>query len=270
MLFDFGIGGCPHRLCKSLSSLVEGFRTMVKRNQSPAAPIRPFARWLIPASAGIAIAAMLSGFLLDPRPFLVNLLAGIFGIFTGAAVTLLIVERYLLYQRKVRWARVEEYTVRAIAVHLSEIAGGLFLHFPSIKWDAAEAIFSGHNRPPNSDTLQAMGKLLIQLNEVPSSISKDKSSSDAAVEYYEDLKWDLDQIQSVLTPRLLQGPTDQHFIDDLVAFDSARRELHHSIIGHQQAVTHAVFGRLVPMIGLARQLYASILKRWEETRPQAP
>jgi hypothetical protein len=189
-------------------------------------------------------------------------------IFLGAAVTLLIVEGYLAYQRELQWNRVEEYTVRAIAVHLCEITGSLFLRFPTIMFDSAEPVFSSHNRPPNRYAFVAMDCILAELQQVPSAISAQKSSSDVAIEYYDAVKWDLDQIQGVLTPRLLQGPTDQRLLESLVAFDNARRELHHSIIGHQQAVTHAVFARLVPMIVSARYLYASILRFWEDTHPE--
>jgi hypothetical protein len=168
------------------------------------------------------------------------------------------VDRYVHQQRQQQWAKVQEFTLRAIAVHLCEITGSLFLHYPGIDADAAMSIFEGHTTSPNAALLQPFDRLLDAIRQLPSAITREKSTSDIALDYYESVQWDLDQIQSVLIPRVMQSPVEQALIDRLVEFDSARRELHHAIIAHAQAVTHSVFPHVVTLIEAARRLYQEI------------
>jgi hypothetical protein len=53
---------------------------------------------------------------------------------------------------------------------------------------------------------------------------------------------------------------DQSWIDSLVAFDGARRELRHAIIAHQQAVTQNAFRKVVQLVERARAVYVELLK----------
>lgn len=63
------------------------------------------------------------------------------------------------------------------------------------------------------------------------------SESDVTIDYYEGVKWDLDQTWIVLAPRIMASPADQTLIDLPVGFDDSQRELRHSIIAHQQICT---------------------------------
>ncbi len=67
----------------------------------------------------------------------------------------------------------------------------------------------------------------------------EESTSDVSVRFYQALRWDLDQIRDVITPRIMQYPTDQALIDRLVEFDDASRNLKHAIIMHKEVLTHS-------------------------------
>jgi hypothetical protein len=90
------------------------------------------------------------------------------------------------------------------------------------------------------------------------SVGSSNTLSDNAVRYYEGLKWDLDQMQQVLTPRVVTTATNQQLVDRMVEFDDARRALHHAIIAHQQAITGGGFVKLVALIESASRLYSEV------------
>src|SRR5258708_5727411 len=81
---------------------------------------------------------------LDPQSFEVNLLAGVVDVVAGIALTLLIVNRYLAFQRRKQWARTSAFTARAIAVHLGEITGTLFFHY-ELPFGVADPFFASHS-----------------------------------------------------------------------------------------------------------------------------
>ena len=216
--------------------------------------------WVLPASALSVVIAAGVGLAVDAKGFLVNILAGVVSIIISFAIALAIVDRYVQHHREQQWAKVQTLTLRAIAVHLCEIVGGLFVHFPGLNDRVFQPFWEGHGNPLTTDIRESFAGVLNQLRPLPSGITPDKSTSDIAVEYYESLKWDLDQIQNVLTPRVLQSPVQQSLIDSLVAFDQAHRELRHAMIAHQAAVTHSVFPRVISLIEAARNVYQEILK----------
>lgn len=224
----------------------------------------------------VLVAAMcaLLGFAIDTRDlfgkdFLGNLLAEVAGSAVSILVGLFIIDRFIEYRREQQWAKAQNFTLRAIAIHLYEVAGSLFLHFPYLDFGAVDALFEGHIKPFNPRTLDCFDNLLETLPKLPSvmhepphGIGLDKSASDVAIEYCEAVKWDLDQIQNVLTPRVMQSPADQTLIDLLIEFDNARRELHHAIIAHKQAVTGGVFSAVVSLMQSAQRLHQAMYEIW--------
>jgi len=95
--------------------------------------------------------------------------------------------------------------------------------------------------------------------------SKTRSLSDMTVEYYEMVKWDLEQIQAVLTPRLLESATDQKLIDALMEFDHAHRALYSAILGHKLVVTQSAYSRIPDLFAAAGRLYKEMLPHWEKS-----
>lgn len=84
------------------------------------------------------------------------------------------------------------------------------------------------------------------------------SESDVTIDYYEGVKWDLDQTWIVLTLRIVASPADQTLIDLLVEYDDSQHELRHSIIAHQQICTQGAFLSLVDPIDCAGCLYQAV------------
>jgi hypothetical protein len=190
---------------------------------------KPFGRWLIPISIVVIVMATIVGFSMDGKGFLGNLLSETAGIFASIIIALLIVDRYTEYQKQQQWARVRNLTYTAIVAHLCDLTTEMFIYFPVKDHRPMTPIIEGRDRP-NPATITAMTNLASQLRRLPNVVSTEKSTSDLTVEFYEAVKWDLDQIRDVLTPRVVQSSADQEIINALVEFDNARRKLHNAIM----------------------------------------
>ncbi len=222
---------------------------------------KPFGRWLIPVSIMLVVMVTAIGLYIDTIGFFGNLLAETAGIFAGIVIALRIVDRYVDHQKEQQWARVRNLTYEAIAAHLCDLVTEMFIYFPVKDHRPMTPIIEGRDHP-NPATITGMANLASQLRQLPSAVSAEKSTSDLAVEFYEAIKWDLDQIRDVLTPRVVQSSKDQKIINSLIEFDSARRRLHNAIIVHKRVVTHSVFPDVVELLKQAQSVYSALCESW--------
>ena len=109
---------------------------------------------------------------------------------------------------------------------------------PSLRRDTAPAA-ARTTALPAKVSPRSPEELIALLKRLPNSVSREESTSDVSVRFYQALRWDLDQIRDVITPRIMQYPTDQALIDRLVEFDDASRNLKHAIIVHKEVLTHS-------------------------------
>lgn len=221
-----------------------------------------FGKWLIPVSGGIIITVSGVGLYIDAQGFIENLLSEVVGIFAGIIVALLVVDRYIKHQNERQWAKVRNLTYTAIINHLCDMAVEAIIHFLVKDHRLITPIIGGRDQP-NPSTIAAMAELVSLLRQVQDVDSEGRSTSDIAVEFYEEVEWDLDQIQDVLTPRVVQSPAEQQVIDALIEFDHARHRLHNAIIAHKRIATHGVLPHVIELIERAQGLYSVIYKTWK-------
>jgi hypothetical protein len=221
-----------------------------------------FRKWLIPLSIVIVVLVSAVGLAVNTMGFLENLLSETVGIFVSIIVALLIVDKYTEHQKEQQWARVRNLTYQALAAHLCDLTTETFIYFPVGDHRPMTPIIEGRDHP-NPATVPAIGDLISQLRKLPSAVSAERSTSDLSVEFYDVIKWDLDQIRDVLTPRVVQSSSDQQIIDALIEFDDARRKLHNAIIVHKQIVTHGVFPDAIALLEQARNLYGILCDKWK-------
>lgn len=223
-----------------------------------------FGVFIIATSTFVFLLVIVFGFLIDGHRFLISLLTVLASLSGSIVAALVILNKYAEHRKRQQWARVRRVTFEAIAGHLCDLASQVFIYLPVSDHRPMTPIIEGRDHP-NPSTPQAMSALIMQLRQLPNSVSKEKSTSDLSVEFYEEVKWDLDQIRDVLTPRVMMTSDDQPFIDALVDFDSARRRLHNAIIAHKQVVTHGVFPDLIGLLEQSRSLYDVLCVRWAES-----
>ena len=135
-----------------------------------------FGCWLIPGTVALTIIVCIVGIIVDIKGFFGNFLAELSGVFISVVVALLIVDRYVKYQKEQEWAKVQNFTLRSIAVHLCEIVGAMFLHYPDIDYEMMTPIFEGHSKPPNPNVLKSFNSLIQELEryELPYEIARKK------------------------------------------------------------------------------------------------
>ena len=155
-------------------------------------------------------------------------------------------------------------TCRGLAAHLCDMASMTMVVFSSYgDHRPAGRILDGRNEPRDIAVV-GFERLTNALRELKDSGSKTKSLSDQAVDFYETVKWDLDQIQMVLTPRLLGTVRDQKLVDALIDFDHAHRTLYSAILGHKLVVTQSAYSHIPDLIAAAGQVYRAMQPHWEQ------
>jgi hypothetical protein len=122
-------------------------------------------------------------------------------------------------------------------------------------------IIDGRNIPASNAT-KAMREVASQLRSIADGPSHEKSLSDYAVDSYDEIKWDLDQIQAVLTPWAIRSHADQIIVDALIQFDGVRRQFHNAIISHKLIVTGTPYPALVLLVEASADLYETISQSW--------
>lgn len=226
-----------------------------------------YPRWVAVVSIICALLVVLSiglGVLVSEKPgeFLVNLLPGLAEISGGLLITLLIVDSLVRHYEKRRWDKIRDATYKAITAHLRYIVCDMLFHFPVRDHSPLSLISAGPDHP-YTDTINGMAELASLLRQLPDEVTAEKSTSDLSVELYEQLQWDLDQIQYVLTPRVIQSSDDQRVIDSLIEFDTTRRSLHNAVIAHKQILIGGVLPDMIALLEQAQTLYSVLCEQWD-------
>lgn len=221
-----------------------------------------FIRYSLIAIGVIVVLCLFGGFLLDWRGFLEGVLASV--AFTGITIIvgLYFVDRLIEHRQEQQWERVRLLTYRGLAAHLCDMASMTMIAFPYGDHRPAGRILEGRNEP-REVAVAGFERLTDGLRNLTESNSQTQSLSDMAVEFYEMERWDLGQIQTVLTPRLLEGATDQKLIDALMEFDHAQRALYSAILGHKLAMTQSAYHYIPDLIAAAGHLYREMRLLWE-------
>lgn len=228
-----------------------------------------FTRYSLIVIGVVVILSLILGFLLDWRGFLEGVFASI--AFSGITIVigLFFVDRLIEHRQEQQWARVRLLTYRGLAAHLCDIVSQAFVVY--MLDNALEALWQmleGRNYP-KEEALPGFVHLAnaLRRQKEPTGFD-DPTLSDRAGEFYEAVKWELEQVQTILTPRLLQSATDQKLIEALMEFDHANRALYSAILAHKQAVTQSAFSFVTDLVVAAEHLYRELLPHWLEAEQQ--
>lgn len=200
------------------------------------------------------------GYCLDSQAFISNIISEIVGLLISIFFGLLVVDKYTSYYQAKQWYQVRNLTYKSIASHLCNMAIQALMQFP-IKDNRPLRLLNDGRTIPNPDTVVAFNQLIGELKGLSRELNE-RNLSDITGNLYENIKWDLDQIQDVLTPRVVQSSSDQEFINLLIEFDNSRQLLHSSVVAHLKMNTNDSFFKLLETLDLCRSLYAKLLERW--------
>jgi hypothetical protein len=215
---------------------------------------------VVAVSGLVFVGCLIAGFRLDRKSMTINLLAGLACTGLGVLVAVWVVDRYIRHAARLRWAKVDVLTYRAIAAHVCDAMVQLLIDTTVLKdMRPLPSIQAGRDEP-DAKTIEGLSELASLLRAVPNPGSNDLS--DAAITFYENSKWDLDQVCDSLLPRLIEYSDAHDLINSLIEFDAERRALHTSIIAHQQAVTGGVFVHLPTLVDASANVYRILLKHW--------
>jgi len=228
-----------------------------------------FTRYSLIVIGVVVILSLILGFLFDWRGFLEGVLASI--AFSGITIVigLFFVDRLIEHRQEQQWARVRLLTYRGLAAYLCDIVTQAFIVYAlDNAFEALGQMMEGRDYP-SEEALPGFVHLAKALRKLEAQRDIHKPSlSDRAEQFYETVKWELEQVQTILTPRLLQSATDQKLIVALMEFDHANRALYSAIMAHKQVVRQSAFSYVTDLVVAAEHLYRELLPHWLEAEQQ--
>lgn len=214
-------------------------------------------------SIALVVLSTVVGLWLDPKGFAVNILAGVVGVFIGFVVGVIILNRYIEAQREQQWAKVRDLTYMSISNHLYDIAQEAAIHcglqFPRDQDTNLSAFVQGRDHP-NPAVARAMLDLCSKMQGLPGARGTDNTFSDIAVDFYNDIQWNLDQISNALLPRVVQSTNEPEVVDSLIEFDRAKLSLHSAAYVHKRLAIGGIFPDMIKLVRSAQALYGTLAK----------
>lgn len=168
----------------------------------------------------IVAVAIVPGLLLNPQPFIENLLAETAGVAASILVGFTLVERLMQRQRARQWERVRFQTVRAILAHIMDIGLEYYMLLPvAIRQEEQEFIYYYYELElPSEEAAQGLARIskhvLGHKQELAPLSSRD---------FHEHIAPHIYQLRDVLTPRVLELNDDPSLVEALMEVETAER-----------------------------------------------
>ncbi len=218
--------------------------------------LKLFGTGSIMASLALVLVASAIGLWMDAKGFAVNLLAGVVGIFVGFVIGLLILDKYIEAKRKEQWAKVRGLTYTSIANHACDIFQEAGISFGFQPDSLMNLIGEGrdHLAPRSMD---AMESFISELSRLPNAQTY-SGFSEQTVEFYEEVRWDLDQICEVLYPRVLDSASSEHVVEALAEFAKSRQNLRNAVYVEKRIAIGGIFPTVLQLLEKARVVYNAL------------
>jgi len=94
----------------------------------------------------------------------------------------------------------------------------------------------------------------------------DKTPAGWAIYTYDDseVRYNLDSIRNVWTPRVMKSCNNQNLIDNLIEFDNARSKLHYSKFAHEEMRVGNPVGNMANLLEKAGEVYDELITEWKK------
>lgn len=220
-----------------------------------------FARIALTIILSVVVVCLVVGATVDFKGFIDGTLTAI--AFSGITILLglFFVDRLIEHRREEQWAKVRLITYRGLGAHLCDVVAQVFVVFAlENAADAMGQMLEGRDKP-RKEALQGFAKMA-EAARTAKEPMHGPTLSDQTRGFYDQVKWELEQIQTILTPRLLQSATDKKLIEALMQLDHANRALYSAILAHEQAGTQTAYHFVPEFVTAAERLYGVLLPHW--------
>jgi hypothetical protein len=172
----------------------------------------------------VCLCLLVLGLVIDREGFIGNLAAGAIEV----VVTVAVIDWLLLKQRRARWQKVRVQIISALTQHIDNLKDEYQIRFQTPELNLLRVGMSaGPYGVPNSQTAEVLRSMAVQMENAPPS----ESSVEEARELHSAIKWDIEQILSVLMPRVLAIEFDEpELVSLLGAFDDIVRKWRNEVI----------------------------------------
>ena len=203
----------------------------------------------------VIVVLFLTGFLLDFKGFLVNLIASAITVI----LTVTVINWFLIRQRRNQWKRVRSQIITALLNHIGNMTSeySINIQLPR-EYDLiayVEQTGKGYDTP-TAETAWALKEMAKKMRTAP--IPHD--SKEQAEKVHKLIKWDIEQIRSVLLPRILAMETEEpELVHILSELDSAERRWVNQYIMDEEVSAGDQFGAAIDFLKCMADVYQYIV-----------
>jgi len=104
-------------------------------------------------------------------------------------------------------------------------------------------------------------RILADLDKIPP--SKQRENSKLTVEFFDDIRWDLDRVSDILIPRILQFSDDQKVIDAAIGLDYARDQFENAVIVERRISIGIDLFDLCFLLREIHELLQTFVEKWD-------
>jgi len=181
-----------------------------------------------------------------------NLPSEMIGLAMGILAAVLVVGWIVEWHRQREWQLVKEHVAAAVTRHVADIASE-YLAFLKIPDQGRLAMIAGGRHRPQSETLHALDSLVKQLKGL-----EPDHYQGAVCDLYEEVRWDLDRLASILLLRGLHAE-DAQLAQAMSDVDARAADWHTAVVAEKHGRAMSCLPPAMAVLEALRELYAVAL-----------
>lgn len=194
------------------------------------------------------------------------------GSFIAILIPLFIIDPLQRIKQDREWRNVRKNAIHAIARHLCDFGNRAWMRFTYVADDSAMNKINAGRDEPNKETIEGFKGLADQFRKYEGAKRRvqegpeDKTPGGWAIYTYDDseVRYNLDSIRDIWTPRVMKSCNNQDLIDKLIEFDNTRSKLHYSKLAYEDMMVRNPVGDMANLLEKAGEVYNELKKEWEE------
>ena len=183
------------------------------------------------------------------------------GLGLAALLTILLLNPIADLVRRRQWREARIIIYNVVRNHVCDIADKAYLYMQIGNKKDRKLINFGRGMPM-FETAMGLSHLITDMKNVRRRSYGEDEFPRKSMQYYESIKWNIEQMQMVVIPRVLQFSVDEEVVESLIGFDDACRRLMKSAVGQGESADYKMYVNMINMVEAAAEVYNITYGKW--------
>lgn len=183
------------------------------------------------------------------------------GLGLAALLTILLLNPIADLVRRRQWREARIIIYNAVRNHVCDIADKAYLYMQIGNTKNRKLINFGRGMPM-FETAMGLSHLITDMKNVRKRCYGKDEFPIKTMQYYESIKWNMEQMQMLVIPRALQLSVDDEVVKSLIEFDDACRKLMKSAVGQEGSADYRMYVNIINMVEATAEIYNITYGTW--------